>query len=130
MANVDGKWVNMESSIDQLNRYRRWNKLWADHNISATINLSRDEVPATARWVHDNWESDYIATAFMPRIDPTKTAKDAGQPYLPQEVVTKEDFYEVQSQLKPVEWDRFHTGWHEISDTSGCEGSGGVCPVK
>jgi hypothetical protein len=128
-TNVGGKWVNTESSIDQLNRYRRWNKLWADHNVSATINMSREEVPATAKWVFDNWEDDYVATAFMPKIDPTKSAKDAGQPYLPQEVVTEESYYEVESQLKAVEWDRFHTGWFEISDSTGCEATG-VCPVK
>ena len=34
----------------------------------------------------------YIATAFLPRPDPTKTAADLGHPYLPQEVVTAEQY--------------------------------------
>jgi hypothetical protein len=127
-SQVKGKAVNTESAIDQLERYRRWNVNWADHNVSATISLSRSEVPEVAQWVHDNWDDGYLATAFLQRVDPTKSAKDVGQPYLPQEVVEQEVFAEAMSNVKPVDWDRFHTGWHEISDVAEC--AGGVCPTK
>lgn len=124
---VNGKQVNAESAIDQLERYKRWNTLWADHNVSATVSLDRHEVPAAAKWLSDNWDSTYVATAFLQRTDPLKTPADIGFPYLPQEVVTEGAFREVADQLKPVDWDRFHTGWHEI-DEAGC--INGVCPVK
>jgi len=114
--------------VDQLARYLRWNNLWADHNVSATINFSREEVPALARMVHDNWDRGYVATAFLARQDFTKTAADLGHPYLPQEVVAEAAWREAADGLRPVDWDRFHTGWHEIADASDCPG--GVCPVK
>lgn len=125
---VDGKEVNLESAIDQLERYKRWNTLWADHNVSATISLSEEEVPAVANWIHNNWDNGYIATAFLARTDPTKTAADLGHPYLPQEVVTEQSYRDVVSGLKNVDWDRFHTGIHEIGDASDCPT--GVCPTK
>lgn len=128
LTKVGGKLVNTESAVDQLERYRRWNVNWADHNVSATISLDRSEVAETAQWIHDNWDDGYLATAFLQRIDPTKSAKEVGQPYLPQEVVEEDAFNEAVGSTKPVDWDRFHTGWHEISDSLEC--AGGVCPTK
>lgn len=125
---VNGKEVNLEPATEQLARYLRWNRLWADHNVSATINFDREEIPALARMIYDNWDSGYIATAFLPRVDPTKTALDYGHPYLPQEVIMEEDYREAMSLTRPIDWERFHTGVYEINDASDCPG--GVCPVK
>lgn len=125
---VDGKQVNVESACDQMDRYLRWNRLYADHNVSSTISFDREEIPALARKIHDNWDSGYIATAFLARTDPTKTAADLGHPYLPQEVVTEETYREVTSELRDVDWDKFHYGIHEIGDASDCPT--GVCPTK
>lgn len=124
---VNGRQVNTETAITQLERYKRWNTLWADHNVSATISLDPSEVGETARWLHANWDSCYVATAFLRRTDPSLTPADIGQPYLPQEVVTEEAYRAACVGLKPVDWERFHTGWFEI-DQEGC--AGGVCPVK
>lgn len=124
---VDGKEVNLEPAVDQLERYLRWNTLWADHNVSATISFSREEIPGMAEWLFRHWDHGYIATAFMARVDPTKTARDLGHPYLPQEVVTEETYREATAGLKPVDWDRWHTGIFDL-DEQGC--SGGVCPIK
>lgn len=125
---VDGKEVNRESAISQLRRYKRWNTLWADHNVSATISLSHEEVPETARWIYNHWDDAYIATAFLPRVDATKTAQDYGHPYLPQEVVTEEVYNDAMNSVRAVDWDKFHTGLYEINDASDCPT--GVCPVK
>lgn len=122
-----GAEVNLEPAVSQLQRYRRWNTLWADHNVSATISMSPSEVPEVARWVHDNWDDGYVATAFLMRADPTKTAADLGHPYLPQEVVTEAEYKDAEAGTRPVDWDRFHTGLFDI-DEAGCVG--GVCPVK
>lgn len=124
----DGKEVNYEPAVTQLRRYRRWNDLWADHNVSATVSFERDEVPDMARWIHRNWGNSYVATAFLKRADPSKTARDLGFNYLPQEVVTEEVFREAQEQTREVDWDRFHHGWYEIADAQEC--AGGACPVR
>lgn len=125
---VEGAEVNLEGAVEQLERYKRWNTLWADHNVSATISLDKSEVADVTDWIYRNWDDGYIATAFLQRTDPTKTARMLGHPYLPQEVVTPGQFEEATSRLKPVDWDRFHTGWYEIQDASDCPT--GVCPVK
>lgn len=122
-----GAWVCRESAVDQLRRYRRWNTLWADHNCSATVSFDESEIPDMARWIHRNWGNSYIATAFQARVDPSKTAADLGHPYLPQEVVTGQQYHEVNDGLRAVEWDRYHHGIHEL-DEAGC--ANGVCPTK
>lgn len=122
-----GAEVNLESAVDQFDRYLLWNNLWADHNVSATISFDRDEIKDLARKIHDNWDNGYVATAFLARTDPTKSAADLGHPYLPQEVVTAADFRAAADPLRPVDWDRFHTGVFDL-DEVGCVN--GVCPVK
>ena len=122
-----GAWVCRESAVSQLERYRRWNTLWADHNVSATISFSKEEIPETARWIYNNWDNGYIATAFQARVDPSLTALDLGHPYLPQEVITEGDYNEAMAGLRAVDWDQYHHGIHEL-DESGC--AQGVCPVK
>ena len=125
---VDGRMVNLESGVEQLERYRRWNRLWADHNVSATINITEHDVVPCASWIHRNWDEDYIATAFMGKADPLVTAEQLGFPYLPQEVISAEGYAEATTGLKPVDWDKFHYGIHDITDASDCPT--GVCPVK
>lgn len=127
-SKVNGKQVNTESAVDQLERYKRWNSIYTDHNVSSTISFDESEVDATVDWLYTNWDNNYIATAFLRRTDPTKTAKDLGHPYLPQEVITEDMYREAMKPLKKIEWDRFHTGWHEIGDASDC--ATGVCPIK
>lgn len=124
---VGDKEVNLEPAVVQLDRYLRWNNLWADHTVSCTISLDRDEIPAVVDWLDANWDRGYVACSFLQRNDPTKTAADLGHPYLPQEVVLRDQFREYAARLRPVDWDRFHTGWYEL-DADDCPG--GVCPVK
>jgi ribonucleoside-triphosphate reductase len=125
---VEGKEVNAESALDQLRRYRRWNNLWCDYNVSCTINFDREEIPAMADWIYRHWDDGYVATAFLARTDATKTAADLGHPYLPQEVVTEEAYRSALEGERAVDWGKYHHGWFDIGDGSDC--SKGSCPVK
>lgn len=120
---VDGRFVNVESAVTQLNRYKLWMDHYVDHNISCTISYSPGEVGQIVDWLHKNWDS-YVATAFMFRNDPTKTAEDMGYPYLPQEVVTKEvfDAYQV------AEVDLGNTVGNFEIEAQECRS--GMCPVR
>jgi len=102
---ANGTPVNLEPAVSQLERYLRWNNLWADHNVSATISYSLEELPQVAEWVYRNWDNGYVATAFQRRIDPTMTPEDVGQPYLPQEVVGKGKFDDYRKGLAEIDWD-------------------------
>ena len=123
---VDGKEVNLESAIDQLERYKMLMQNWCQQNVSCTVSYSPEEVPAIIDWLLENWDN-YVGVSFLLRADPTKTAKDLGYLYLPQEVVTKEDYEQYVSQLKPLVLDDEANSFEEIRDD---ECAGGACPIR
>jgi adenosylcobalamin-dependent ribonucleoside-triphosphate reductase len=121
----EGMDVNLESAIDQLERYKMLQNSWTQQNTSVTLSYSLEEVPAIIDWLLDNWDM-YVGVSFIYRTNPTKTAKDLGYLYLPQEVVTKETYDEYVSKLRTVDMDLTNT-FEEIKDQ---ECAGGVCPIK
>ena len=126
---IDGKpvvlEVNLESALSQLERYKVLMVNWCQQNVSATISYSIDEVPAIVDWLLDNWDV-YVGVSFLFRADPTKSAKDLGYLYLPQEVVTQETYEEYVSRIVPLEMDKANS--MEEMDTQEC--AGGACPIK
>jgi len=122
---VNGIEVNLESAITQLERYKLLQNNWADQNVSVTISYDLNEVENIINWLLANWES-YVGVSFIYRNDPTKTAKDLGYLFLPQEVVSKEIYNYYISTLLPVNLDAGNS-FDEI-DINECVS--GVCPVK
>lgn len=125
---IDGKEqvleVNVESAVEQLDRYKMLMENWCQQNVSATISYSPEEVPAIIDWLLNNWDN-YVGVSFLFRNDPTKTAADLGYPYLPQEVVTKAAYDEYVSRIVPFELEDT-----KVSDTLEDECAGGACPVR
>lgn len=117
--------VNRESALTQLDRYKMLMQNWCQQNVSCTVSYDAKEVPAIIDWLLENWD-DYVGVSFLFRTDPTKTAKDLGYLYLPQEVVTKEAYEAYVSTLKPVEIDD-HNSFEELGSD---ECAGGVCPIR
>jgi ribonucleoside-triphosphate reductase len=122
---VNGVEVNVESAIEQLERYKLLMDNYVDHNCSITISYDPSEVPAIIEWLRENWDH-YVGVSFIYRNDPTKTAADLGYPYLPQEVVTKEVFDAYASTLLPVDLDSANT--LEELEQDGC--ATGACPIR
>ena len=89
------------------------------------ISYDESEITGITDWLYNNWDS-YVAVSFLKRNDPTKTAKDLGYPYLPQEVVTKEEYLEYTGRLLDIDLDANNS--HEELLEEGC--SGGVCPIR
>lgn len=121
---VDGMEINIDSAVMQLERYKMLMESYVDHNCSITVSYGADEVGEIVDWIYNNWDS-YVGVSFLFRTDPTKTAKDLGFPYLPQEVVTRETYNEYVSKLHPVEIER-DTGENLVDQD--CEN--GYCPVR
>lgn len=117
--------VNLESAISQLERYKMLMRNWCQQNVSATISYDEEEVPDIVNWLLENWD-DYVGVSFLFRADPTKTAKDLGYLYLPQEVVTKERYEEYAAALQPVELEKAN----DINAPLDAECENGVCPVR
>ncbi|HEU0164086.1 MAG TPA: ribonucleoside-triphosphate reductase, adenosylcobalamin-dependent, partial [Thermomicrobiales bacterium] len=121
----DGREVNLEPAVSQLDRYKFLMDNYVDHNCSVTVSYSPDEVPAIVNWLDENWDS-YIGVSFLYRTDPTKTAADLGYPYLPQEVVTKEVFDKYALTLKAIDLDGVEAFDALIDDACAT----GACPVR
>lgn len=117
--------VNLETALSQLERYKMLMKSWCQQNVSATISYSVDEVPGIVDWLLENWDN-YVGVSFLFRADPTKTAKDLGYLYLPQEVVTKEAYEEYAARLQHIDIDQGNS----FDELSSDECASGVCPVR
>jgi adenosylcobalamin-dependent ribonucleoside-triphosphate reductase len=122
---VDELEVNIETAIEQLERYKMLMVNWCQQNVSATISYSPEEVPAIVDWLLENWDN-YVGVSFLFRADPTKSAKDLGYLYLPQEVVTKEAHDSYVAQLQPLILED-HNSSEELREM---ECVGGACPIK
>lgn len=120
---VDGMEVNLESAVDQLRRYRKFQQHWSQQNTSITISYDLHEVEDIIDWLLRNW-NEYVGVSFIYRNDPLKTAKDLGYDYLPQEVVTKEVYEEYLSTLSDV---TFVNSFEELLED---ECASGACPIK
>jgi ribonucleoside-triphosphate reductase len=121
---VDGKEVNVESAVAQLERYRLLMDNYVDHNCSITVSYDKEEIRDIIEWLLLNWDS-YVGVSFIYRNDPTKTAADLGYPYLPQEVVSKEVFNIYVAGLKPVNLDA-----SVVDDMEDADCATGACPIR
>lgn len=120
--------VDRESAVSQMNRYKMLMDAYCDQNVSITVSYDPSEVGEMVDWLYANWDS-YVAMSFLFRNDVTKTAKDLGFAYLPQETVTREVFDSYVSGLRPVDVDPIESaGFSGLSDAAECEG--GACPVR
>lgn len=121
----NGMEVNLESAITQLERYKMLMINWCQQNVSATISYSVEEVDGIVEWLCANWDN-YVGVSFLFRADPTKSAKDLGYLYLPQEVVTKETYDEYVRNLQPIDLDKSNDIDAPLDDDC----SSGACPIR
>lgn len=117
--------VNLESAVDQLERYRLLMNHYVQHNCSITISFDESEIPAMVDWFMEHWD-EYVGVSFLKRNNPFATAEDLGFKYLPQETVTREKFEAYTSRLLPVDISRDTS--HELLQIDDC--SSGACPIR
>ena len=122
---VDGKEVNLDSAVDQLEVYKMLMDNYCQQNVSCTISYSPEETEDIVNWLYQNWDS-YVAVSFLFRNDPSKTAKDLGYPYLPQEVTTKENYEEYVRKLLPVDIE----GSNSFDELLDQDCATGACPIR
>lgn len=127
MTNGDIVDANIESAITQLERYKKWQVNYCDQNVSNTISYSIDEKDDIIDWLLNNWDC-YVGVSFLFRSDPSKTAKDLGYLYLPQQPVTKEQYDDYLSKIKEVNLSSMIDSADNEIDSQEC--AGGACPTK
>ena len=117
--------VNTESAIVQLNWYKLLQETWCEQNVSNTISYDPSEIPEIIDWFTENWDS-YVGVSFLFRNDPTKNAEDLGYAYLPQEVITKEEYEEYVSGIKEIDYTGIELRDVQLQE----ECAIGTCPVR
>ena len=121
----NGKEVNLESAVQQLDRYKLLQTSWTQQNTSVTISYDPSEVSEIIDWLLNNWDC-YVGVSFIYRTDPTKTAQDLGYLYLPQEVVDEQTFKDYVYNLKPINLESANS----FDEIVGDDCSTGACPIK
>ena len=116
--NEEGIYVNMETAVEQLERYRLLMASYVEQNCSITVSYKEDEVPSIRDWLKHHWDS-YVGVSFMP-VDNTVYS------YLPQEVVSEVRYKEYVDQLTEVDFSNTESSLELEED----ECVSGVCPVK
>ena len=124
-AKVNGVEVNLDTALDQLEKYKLIQTSWTQQNTSVTISYSLDEVEDIIQWLLNNWDC-YVGVSFLYRTDPTMTAKDLGYLYLPQEVVSEQAYNDYVATLKPVSLEDANS----FDEIMGEECSTGACPIR
>ncbi len=122
---VDGKEVNLDTAIDQLEKYKVLQTSWTQQNTSVTISYDLTEVEDIIQWLLLNWDC-YVGVSFIYRTDPTKTAKDLGYLYLPQEIVDEQTYKEYVVTLREVSLE----GSNSFDEIMGEDCATGACPIK
>jgi adenosylcobalamin-dependent ribonucleoside-triphosphate reductase len=117
--------VNADAAVNQLEWYRMLQETWSEQNVSNTISYDPSEVPEIIDWFMENWDS-YVGVSFIFRNDPTKNAEDLGYAYLPQEVVTCEDYDTYCSMLSPINYEGIEMRDELLEE----ECLTGACPVR
>ena len=120
----DGREGNLESAIDQLERYRRLLDHWCDHNVSCTISYDSQELPQMIDWFEKHWDA-CAGVSFLLRADPSARAEQLGYAYLPQEVVNKEEHDAYTAKLRRMVLDDRDT---DESEPEYCVT--GACPAR
>lgn len=114
-----------ESAISQLERYKIYLRDYADHNVSATIQVGDDEWDNVMNWIYDNWD-DYIGVSFQ-----NKSNDKYDLP--PYEVVNDEQYQEIIKNCPDIDinlLNKIENGIFTEDDDLGSDCTGGACPIR
>lgn len=117
--------VNLDTAVQQLEWYRILQETWCEQNVSNTISYDPSELPEIIDWMTKHWDT-YVGVSFLFRNDPTKRAEDLGYAYLPQEVVTEEEYNEYVARLKDIDYSGLEARDDELQESC----LNGACPVR
>ncbi|AMN31265.1 ribonucleoside-triphosphate reductase, adenosylcobalamin-dependent [Clostridium perfringens] len=119
-----GKTKHDVSAIDQLEIYKMFMRNWTDHNTSITVHVREHEWKDVEEWVWNNWD-EFVGVSFL-------ALYDSVYPLLPYEAITKEEYEQRKSNMKPFDSTLLCKYELEEEDldigNEGCEG--GICPIR
>lgn len=117
--------LDEETAVEQLERYKLLMDNYVDQNVSITVSYNPSEKKSIVDWFLKNWDHT-VATSFLFRASPFTTAEELGYSYLPQEVLTKDQYLEYTAEIKPVDMEQAGSLQTALDDDC----PGGACPVR
>lgn len=114
------------SAVEQLDRYRRFQKFYTDQNTSVTVSVQNHEWESVIDWLSLNW-ADFTAVSFLPLTD----HKYAQAPYQDIDQVEYEKAVKGLDDLshelltKYLELDEYYKEEQEVDPTCAAGGSCG-----
>lgn len=119
----DGKTKYDVSAIEQLEIYKMFMENYVDHNASITVSVREYEWDLVEEWVYENWDS-VVGISFL-------SLDDSYYPLLPFETITKEEYENRISSMRPFDHNLLrkyeHGEEHDIDDS---ECASGTCPIR
>lgn len=119
----DGKTKYDVSAIEQLEIYKMFMENYVDHNASITVSVREHEWDLVEEWVYENWDS-VVGISFL-------SLDDSYYPLLPFETITKEEYENRLSSMRPFDHNLLskyeHGEEHEVDDS---ECTSGTCPIR
>jgi ribonucleoside-triphosphate reductase len=113
------------NALDHLALWMKFNKYWAEHQVSITVNLKDNEWMEAGAWVYKNFD-DITGISFLPFDG--GTYKQA-----PFQTVTKEQYEEALAKMPTeIDWTLLANYEKEDTTTSAQElaCTGGVCEIS
>lgn len=109
------------TAFEQLAMVNILNDNYCDHNTSVTITYGENEIEDLRLWVTENYDS-ITGLAFFPKYDQS-------QPYLPIQVVSKEDFEDFVKDYPELDWEKYYENGESAPITPTVECSGERCDI-
>jgi hypothetical protein len=109
------------TAVQQMEWHKWLQTHWADNSVSVTVYYKKEELPEIQAWLKDNYNKSVKTISFL-------LHKDHGFQQAPYEEISKEQYEEISSKVKPITSIIGDSGEHELSDNLEC--SKGSCPVR
>lgn len=112
------------SALEQLENYKMFMENYVDHNCSITVHVREHEWDGVEEWVYENWD-DVVALSFL-------SLDDSFYQLLPYESITKEEYEERVSKMKPFIPTLLskYEQTEQILDIGDESCDTGVCPIR
>ena len=109
------------TAFEQLAMVQLLNDNYCDHNTSVTITYDESETKALAAWVREHYK-EITGLAFFPKYD-------QNQPYLPIQVVGKEEYDKFMETYPEFDWTDYYKNEEFDAITPTVECSGERCDI-
>lgn len=106
------------TAITQLEWVKKAQTIWSDNAVSVTVYYKKEELPAIADWLKDNYEQNVKSVSFL-------LHNEHGFTMAPYEEITKDEYAKLRSKIKPLSM-ATDVGAGDL----GVECEGGACPIK